>query len=468
MGDTVIEPEGKPGGQAGGAWFRDRRILAWSFFDFANTPFAVLVLTVAFPPYFKEVVLEGSRAGDFLWGLAGSISMAVVALTAPYAGAYADAARAKRRLLIGYALFTILWTLLLATVGRGEVIWGMVAFIFANIGYQGGFAFYNAFLPEISRAETRGRVSGLGIALGYVAALLALLVALPFYQVEEAVSGTATPGSIGWLFLLVAGFFLVFSLPAFAFLRDAPARGVPGSADQGEAASPRAALRRLADTITHLRRNRAPFRFLLSYLVYMEAIATMTVFTAIYARDTLGLSMSRIVLLFILSQLTAIPGSYLLGRLADRIGSKTTVSLCLVLWLAVLAMALAARGLPLILGVALLAGVATGALQTVSRSFMAELTPPGREAEFFGFYTVVGRFSAVIGPVSFGAVSSLSGSQRVAILLLGALLLVALALLQGVPVPGRTLASCEDSRRGPACPDPRLETPPGPAREGAG
>jgi UMF1 family MFS transporter len=182
-----------------------------------------------------------------------------------------------------------------------------------------------------------------------------------------------------------------------------------------------------------MRANQAAFRFLLSYLVYMEAIATMTAFTAIYARDTLDLPMSRILVLFMLSQLTAIPGSYFLGRLADRVGSKTTVAFSLLLWLVILGLAAAASGFGLILAVALLAGVGTGGLQTVSRSFMAELTPEGREGEYFGFYAVVGRFSAVLGPVAFGAVSSATGSQRLALLLLAGLLVAALLLLRSVP-----------------------------------
>jgi MFS transporter, UMF1 family len=431
---TPPGPSDRPGRRV--AWWRDRRVLSWSLYDFANTPFAVLVLTVAFPPYFKEVVLEGARSGDFLWGLAGSLSMAAVVLTAPLTGAWADAARAKSRFLLGYTLFTILMTALLATVGRGAVVWGMTVFVLANIGYQGSMVFYNALLLDVSSSSNRGRVSGLGIGLGYVAAFFGLLLAVPFFSGDEA-----APQSLGGLFVLVAAFQLVWSLPVFWVLRDRRASGTertsPASGGYGRrrpgSGAPGAG--RFRAVIAHLRAHPAVLRFLLSYLVYMEAIATMTAFTAIYARGTLGLSMSRILLLFMLAQLTAVPGSYLVGRLGDRFGSKRAVAWSLVLWLLVISLALFARSFVLIALVGLLAGVGTGGLQAVSRSLMAELSPKGREGEFFGFYAVAGRFSAVLGPVTFGAVSSLTGNQRFAVVFLGALLILALVLLRRVPEP---------------------------------
>jgi len=415
---TAVRAESPP-------WFRDRNILAWAMFDFANTPYVVLVATVGFSTYFKDVVAHGARAGDFLWGVTGSISMIIVALSAPYMGAYADGAGAKRRLLLIYTAVAVVATALLGTVREGMIIWGLLLFGIANIGFQGGQAFYNAFLPEVAREKDLGVASGLGSSLGYIGALISLLAALPFFWngFEEA-----NLGNVRLLFVAVAVFFAVFSIPTFAVLRDAP-RPV-----MAKVARAPGTLRRLREDLTHLRRNRAPFRFLVSYLLYMDAITTLMTFVGIYASDTLGLTLPRILSLFLISQFTAIPGSLALGRVSDRYGPKPTITGVLVLWVVILAIGVQAHGYATLVVMALLAGVATGAIFTVSRSMMALLAPKDRQGEFFGFYAVAGRISAIIGPVLFGTISSLSGNQRWAlgslIILMGAGLIV----LRGVPM----------------------------------
>lgn len=426
------------------AWYRDRRILAWAMFDFANTPYVVLVATVGFSTYFKDVVAGGARAGDFLWGLAGSISMILVALSAPYMGALADAAGAKRRLLFVYTAVAVAATALLGTVREGMVAWGMLLFIVANVGFQGGQAFYNAFLPEVAREEDLGVASGLGSAAGYVGALISILAALPFFWngFEES-----NLGNVRLLFVAVAGFFALFSIPTFAVLRDAPRPPAP----------PRAtavgSLGRLREDLTDLRRNRAPFRFLVAYLLYMDAITTLMAFVGIYASDTLGLTLPRILSLFLISQLTAIPGSLVLGRAADRLGAKRTLSAVLLLWVLILVIGVQARNYWALVLMGLLAGVATGAVFSVSRSLMALLSPKDREGEFFGFYAVAGRVSAIIGPVLFGAVSSISGNQRLALSSLLILMVAGLVVLQTVSAPAPASVGA------PQAPSPRV--PPG-------
>jgi UMF1 family MFS transporter len=174
---------------------------------------------------------------------------------------------------------------------------------------------------------------------------------------------------------------------------------------------------------------------LVAYLLYMDAITTLTAFTAIYARDTIGLSLPQIISLFVISQFTAIPGSFVVGRLADRVGAKPTISGSLCVWLVIIALGVFARGYSTFVLIALLAGAGTGALQSVSRSFMAQLSPRDREAEFFGFYALVGRVSAIFGPLLFGAVSSLSGNQRPALASLIVLVAAGLVLFQRVQAP---------------------------------
>jgi len=411
---------------------------AWLAWEFGSAPFGVLVLTVGFSTYFKEVVVEGAQAGDFLWGVTNSLSMAAVALTAPYAGAYADAARAKRLLLAAYTVLALVSTALLSTVVSGMVAAGMVLFILANIGFQGGQVFYNGFLPEIAPRERLGTVSGLGEAVGFVAILTALLLSLPF--VSQGFATTGLRGTRG-VFLLVAGFLLVFSLPASLRLHDRPASAPAGESRPSGARSPtfRESLSRLVTTFRHLRRYRGPFYFLLAYWLYMDAISTGLAFIGIYATGSLGLSLRQLVLIFAVSQLTAIPGSLVFGGIADRAGMRSTITWCLLFWLAIIVLGALAQGVVLATLFGLLSGLGIGALLTVSRSMMAGLAPPDQMAEFFGFYALVGRFSAVFGPLLFGAVSSLTGNQRLALLTLGLMIVPAVVLLQRVPelTPGQ-------------------------------
>lgn len=433
-------------------WLHDRRIQAWAFYDFAIAPFAILVATVTYSTYFKEVVVSGARNGDFLWGLAGSLSIGVVALTAPVLGVFADVHAAKRPLLLAYTSLIVLGTLLLGTVTRGMVWQGMAFFMLANIGFQGGQVFYNAFLPELAPPRDLGVVSGLAFAAGYAGGLISLAAALPYYiHATGADQGPNGMEQVRYLFFVVAVGTALLSVPTFLEVRDRPR---PALADGTTASRPHVSIgdtfRRLWNTLRRLRHYTTAFRFLLAYLVYMDAITTMTVFVAIYARDTGGLDLTHILGLFLISQLTAIPGALVLGRLADRIGSKTTLSLCLVLWTVILVLAGLARNWPMFIAVGLLSGIGIGSLQSVSRTMMSQVSPPEQQAEFFGFYAVAGRASAIVGPVLFGAISSLTGNQRLSIVALIVMIAGAFVLLQRVHDDGTSLPGAF----GPATPRP--------------
>jgi MFS transporter, UMF1 family len=416
---------------AGGDRWWNRRVIAWALYDFATTPYSTLVSTVAYPTFFKEVIARGAPEGDFLWGLTGSLAMALVVLTAPTLGVFADQVMGKRRLLLWFTVLMAAGTGLLATGGSGRIATGMLFFIVAGYGYQGGQVFYNAFLPEMADERHRGSVSGLGDGLGYLGAIVVMAVALPFYGRSL---GGDNPAGVWPVFVAIAAFTIVFSLPTLFFVRDRRPTQRP-SLDYGL----RASWSRQWQTLRHIRRYPAAFRFLLAFLVYMDAITTLSVFISIYGRDTAKLTLSQILVLFLISNFTAALGSIGMGRLADHIGAKSTISLCLGLWVVVIGLGIAARGFALFLVVGMLAGVGLGALTSVSRSLMTLLSPPARQAEFFGFYAVAGRASAIIGPPVFGAVSWLTGNQRISLGVLGGMIVVAFFLLQRVqPEPPPT------------------------------
>ena len=398
------------------------QILSWALFDFANTAFYVVILTVGYPLYFKEVVAVGSRDGDLLWGAAFSISMCIVAVLSPVLGAAADHGAGKKRFLGLFTALCILATVGLFFVHEAMLVWGMALLILANVGFEAGLVFYDAFLPEISTERSYGRVSGYGFALGYAGSLVTLAVAYPLY-----VSGFVASNllNIRISFLLAAGFFLVFALPVFLFVPD---RQRTGSLTFRLV---RVGFERVRTTFREFSRYRNIARFLLAYFLYIDGVNTIIVFSSIFAHETLRLEVGDIVIFFAMVQTSAILGSLLFGVLADHSGHKRTLSVTLVIWIAIVAVSyfIHSRWMFYLVGVG--AGIALGSSQSTSRSLMSEITPAGKKTEFFGFYSFFGKASAILGPFLFGLASSMF-NQRIALLLVGVLLLAGLILLQRV------------------------------------
>ena len=412
---------------------RRREVAAWCLFDFANSSYTTLIITVAYSVFFREAVVgaEDNR-GDQLWGIANFLAMAVVALSSPFLGAVADASGWKKRFLIALTLQTVAATALLATVGPGQVARGMVLYVIATIGFEAGYVFYNAFLPEVSTPATIGRVSGWAWAVGYAGGLLALIVCRPFTAGDlrgtdgsldvEVVRGFQTS------FLIVAAFFLVFALPAFLWLREPRTAAGPRS----WTAMARAGVSRVRDTLGHLRQYRDAARFVLASLFFTDGISTIISFSAIYATVSFDFSGADLISLFLVLNVIAFPGAVAGGWLADRIGARTTIILSLVLWTAVVLVGAAATNRAMFWAMAVGAAIGMGSTQAVGRSLMAQLTPPERESEFFGFYVLSGKFASMFGPLLFGFISYRTGSQRLAVLSLAPLFIVGLLLMFSV------------------------------------
>jgi UMF1 family MFS transporter len=398
------------------------QIFSWALFDFANTAFYVLILTVGYPLYFKEIVTGGSVQSDLLWGSAFSISMLVVALLSPVLGAVADYGAGKKHFLGLFTLLCILATSMLFFVRDGMVVLGMALLILANIGFEAGLVFYDAFLPEITTERSYGRISGYGFAVGYAGSLVTLAVAYPLY-----INGFGYDNllNVRISFLVAAAFFLLFSAPLFLFLPDKQRTTglTPNFARIG--------FERLQKTFSQFSKYRNVARFLLSFFLYIDAVNTIVVFSSIFARETLKMDIGEIVIFFLMVQTTAIIGSVLFGIVADHAGHKRTLGITLLLWLCIVGAAYFIESKWLFYALGIFAGIALGSSQSTSRSLMSDITPREKKTEFFGFYSFFGKASAVLGPFVFGLVSSYL-NQRFAILSVGCFLLAGLLLLQRV------------------------------------
>ncbi len=409
------------------------RIFSWLLFDFANTSFSVMMVTFAFPLFFKNVICGGDPSGDAIWGACISISMLLVALISPVLGAQADYSGRRKRFLLIFTLISVISTALLSFTGPGYAIPAAALFILANIGFEGGLVFYDAYLPEITSRRSIGRVSGYGFAMGYLGALAILLLVKPLLSKGITV---ANMPNLHLSFLLVALFFALFAAPLFLNLRDT--KGVARAADtarirEGVFTSVSRSIGEVAHTVRHIMSYPDLARFLLAFFFYNDAILTVIAFSSIYAQNTLGFTTGELIVFFMTVQTTAILGSVVFGFVTDRIGPKRTIVMTLIIWFVVIFMAILSEGKSLFYMTGLLAGMSMGSSQAASRSLMARLTPKEHITEFFGFYDgTFGKASAIVGPMVFGLVSSQAGSQKAALASLLLFFGLGLAIMTGV------------------------------------
>ncbi len=410
------------------------KVFFWLLFDFANTSFSVMMVTFAFPLYFKNVICNGEPSGDALWGFSVSLSMLLVAVISPVLGAAADYSGKRKRFLFFFTLISVVATALLSFSGPGMAVAAIILFILANMGFEGGLVFYDAYLKELATDKSVGRVSGYGFAMGYLGALSILLLVKPLLSNGIVLANMSNVQSS---FLIAAIFFALFSAPFFLVLRD--------EKKEKRAAISFAALsrsvREVRYTVQHIMNYPDLARFLLAYFFYNDAILTVIAFSSIYAQNTLGFTTGELIAFFMLVQTTAITGSVIFGFVTDKIGPKRTIVITLMIWFVVVVAAIFADSKELFFYTGMLAGMSMGSSQAASRSMMTRLTPREHVTEFFGFYDgTFGKASAVAGPFVFGLVSSQAGSQKAALASLLLFFVTGLLLMTRVKSVGSELS----------------------------
>lgn len=294
--------------------FFNRRILSWCLFDFANSSYSAVIAAVIFPVYYTSYIVGNEAgAGDVWWGRAISVSMAFVALTSPLLGGISDYSGARKKFLFIYTMICVIATASLAFVVKDGIIAGFLLIVLANIGMEGGIVFYNSFLNDIARDEFQGRVSAWGFATGYLGSIISLLVGLLLIKA----------GHITFAWPMAAAFFLVFSLPAFFFLPSDRHTGITTA----EAA--RDGIKTTVAVLKKMWSNRDQRRFLLAYLLYEDGVNTVIVFSSIFAATTLHFGSEELIGLYLVVQVTALAGAFIMARPIDYWGPKVVVSLSL-------------------------------------------------------------------------------------------------------------------------------------------
>ena len=378
-----------------------RAVAAWVVYDLANTIFSMGIISLFFPHFVERAV--GETRVDRVFGLIQAVSYGIIFVLSPLLGAMTDRAGRRMPFLIWSTVICVAAT---GFLGQGSFMFSAVLFIIANAAYQAGLQFYDALLPDVTTEQNRGRVSGIGVGIGYLGSFVAVAMGFAFAEASYT-----QPSQFGLLFLAIAATFAVLSIPCFLIVRERP------RAARGPVFNWSVIRHSTAETIATLRSSQqypGLARFLIGRVFYTDAINTVIGFMALYTMHVSvagGLSSEQAatqrLIVMATAILFAVPAGILWGRVTDAIGPKRTLTAVLWLWMGtfVLAAMIGFLTLPVfwLYVVACLAGIAMAGTWSADRPYMLRLTPPDRIGEFYGLYGMVGRFSAITGPALWAA-----------------------------------------------------------------
>ncbi len=406
---------------------------SWALYDFANTIFSMNIVTL----YFAVWIVTERGSSATAYSVATSLSSLAVLFLAPWVGAVSDASGRRRPWVVGFTLVCVAATLAFSPLARagGGILILLAAFALANTAYQLALPPYNAMLAELTPAPDRGRLSGLGTALGYVGSIAGVLLVAPFVTGGWGLP----PGGRQAAFTPTALLFLFFALPFFLFCRDRRAlpRGGPSRVRWGSVFGELAAAFREAG------RHRGLRRFVVASYFYQDALGTAISFMALYAVTVLGLPTGGEIRLFVTLTIPAVVGAALAGFACDRWGPRRTLSAVLAAWIAgLVAIALAPSLDGFWIG-GFIVGLAFGGIWSAERPLLLTLVPEGEAGRFFGLLSLSARAAAIVGPLLWAAiVDGLAAplgrntAYRIAVASLAVMMAVALGLLRGVPDVG--------------------------------
>lgn len=411
-------------------WYLQRSVLAWACYDWANSAFATTVMAGFFPAFFRQYWSVGAdpTTATFRLGLANGIAGFIVAMLAPFLGVIADRSARRRWFLLGWTLVGVLATAALYGIGKGQ--WGGAAalFVLATMGFNGAIVFYDALLLQVAAPADYDRVSALGYALGYLGGglLFAINVLMTAHPDWFGLSSAAM--AVRYSFLTVAAWWLIFSIPiaiGVAETRDPGAAGAAPALPAGAAL--RTAWRELSATVRNMAAHRELWLFLLAYWLYIDGVNTIIKMAVDYGM-ALGLPATKLLGALLLTQFVAFPAALAFGWLGGRIGARRGILLGLMVYIGVSGWAVVLSSVRGFFIMAVIVGLVQGGVQSLSRSFFGQFVPPGKSAEYFGFYNMLGKFATVLGPLLIAVTAALTGNPRSAIGSV-ALLFVAGALL---------------------------------------
>ena len=389
-----------------------RPVVGWALTDWANSAFATTVMAGFFPVFFKQYWSIGTEAAvsTFRLGLLSGAGSLVIALAAPILGAMADRGGARVRLLAFFTVIGAAATAGLWFVAEGDWVAAAVVYSLAGVGFWGGIIFNDSLLVDVAEPPEYDLVSAFGYSLGYIGGGLLLLLnaAMVADPARFGLAGAADAVRIA--FVMVGAWWLVFTVPCLLWVREEkPARPLR------PAAAARAGWSEFLATLQELRKYRALAWFLLAYWLYIDGVNTVIKMAVDYGLS-LGFPQQSLIGALLITQFVGFPAALAFGWLGGRIGARRGIFIAIAVYAAATVAAYWMREVAHFYMLAVVIGLVQGGIQSLSRSYYASLVPEGKQGQFFGFYNMMGKFAAVLGPTMVGVTALVTGDPRAGML----------------------------------------------------
>lgn len=391
----------------------NKKTMSWAFYDWANSAYATIAVTAFFPIMFGNYWFVGSGSENTTTplGIANAVGSMIVVILAPILGAIADRGGLRKRFLLFFMLMGVLFVSTLSFVDQGDWQLAIIIYVLSFVGFAGANVFYDSMLIDVSEEEKFDMTSAMGFSLGYLGGGIALFGCVVYANPQTFGLESVTPASdIVLIFLFTGIWWAIFSLPLLFVVKEKkPQVSLPiGKAiKQG--------LLQLSQTFQEIRKLRVVFMFLLAYWLYIDGVDTIIVMAADYGKR-IGFNQNDLFMAFLITQFVGFPAAIIYGKIGEKIGAKSALLIAIAIYIGITIFGYFMDEVSDFYVLAIVVGLVMGGIQSLSRSMFARIIPKNKSAEFFGFYNMIGKLAAVLGPLLMAVVSQLTGSPRLSIL----------------------------------------------------
>ncbi len=411
-------------------YLKRKRVISWALYDWANSAFATTVMAGFFPLFFKSFWAADLSPAEStaVIGTTNSLAGLLIVLLAPFLGAYSDLGKFKKKFLAFFALLGVLSTGYLYFIPQGDWVIAASLYALAVIGFSGGNIFYDSLIASVSKQDQRNKVSSLGFSLGYLGGGLLFVINVLMYLNPAWFGLSSQSEAILWSFVSVAVWWAVFSLPLFMSVEEKSNAEI----SKGLFKTITEAFKAVVSTLREIKKHKRVAIFLIAYWLYIDGVDTIVRMAVAYGSD-IGLDASSMITALLLTQFVGFPATLVFGIYADKIGFKKILTIGISIYILVTFYAYYMSTALEFYILAGTVGLVQGGVQAISRSFFSTIIPVNKEAQFFGFYNLVGKSAVFLGPVLVSWVALIFGNPRFGILSLLFLLVPGLILLWMVP-----------------------------------
>ncbi|WP_127532354.1 MFS transporter [Paenibacillus kobensis] len=421
----------------------NKAIRGWLMYDWANSAFVTTMIAAVMPVYYEKVAGKGlgGNLPTVYWANTQSIAALIVAVLSPVLGAIADHTGSKIKFLSFFAILGSIASLLCVLVGEGDWLLASVLIIIGMIGFAAGNTFYDALLIDVSPADQRDQVSSKGYAWGYLGGGVLLAINVVMIQKWEWLGLSSSESATRIVFLTVGLWWILFAIPIVRHVKESRREAAASTVKQAVST----AFERLGKTFRSIRQYPELLKYMVSYWFFNDGINTVIVMATVYG-SSIGIEMNALITALLITQFVGFPSSLLFGRFARKLGAKKGLYLSLMLYIVIVTLGFFMENALHFYILATMVGLVQGGSQALARSLYADLVPPVRSAEFFGFLTISSKFSSVVGPFVFAVVAGNTDSSRIGILSLIAFFVIGIVLLRYVNIDkGKREALAEEN-----------------------